>query len=35
MLHKKLPRKVQQIVQEAKEQLQAIYSDHLQEMILF
>jgi predicted nucleotidyltransferase len=35
MLHKKLPKKVQQIVQEAKEQLQAIYSGHLQEMILF
>jgi predicted nucleotidyltransferase len=35
MLHKKLPKKVQQIVQEAKEQLQAIYSGRLQEMILF
>jgi predicted nucleotidyltransferase len=35
MLHKKLPKKVQQIVQEAKEQLQTIYSSHLLEMILF
>ena len=35
MLHKKLPRKIQQIVQEAKEQLQTIYSSHLREMILF
>ena len=35
MNHKKLPKKIQQIVQEAKEQLQAIYSGHLREMILF
>jgi predicted nucleotidyltransferase len=35
MLHKKLPKKVQQIVLEAKEQLQSIYSSHLLEMILF
>lgn len=35
MLYKKLPKKVQQIVHEAKEQLQTIYSGQLREMILF